>query len=283
MSATSGRDTLGTGLGPDLARSWLLVNAADRQAYRAAETSAADQLVLDVEDAVDPRRKPQAREIATEWLQEHPAWVRVNAHGTEHWEDDVRALAGCTGLLGVVLAKTESRAEAEETAAAFGVPVVALLESALGVERAVDVGAAQGVVRLAFGSGDYRRDTGTAATELALAYPRSRLVVASRVSGLPGPVDGPSVSDEPVVVAEQSLAALELGMTARLCIRPGQAAVVNETMSPSAADLRWAAEVIAEFESRDGMIRDGSDLPRLARARQLTERAAALARGTTSP
>ena len=43
----------------------------------------------------------------------------------------------------------------------------------------------RGVIRLAFGSGDYRRDTGASADELAMAYPRSRLVVASRIGDLP--------------------------------------------------------------------------------------------------
>ena len=49
----------------------------------------------------------------------------------------------------------------------------------------------------AFGSGDYRRDTGTSADDLAMAYPRSRLVVASRIGNLPGPIDGPTVGSQP--------------------------------------------------------------------------------------
>jgi len=64
----------------------------------------------------------------------------------------------------------------------------------LDVEDAVDPGSMRGAFRLAFGSGDYRRDTGASADDLAMAYLRSRLVVACRIGNLPGPIDGPTVS-----------------------------------------------------------------------------------------
>lgn len=50
----------------------------------------------------------------------------------------------------------------------------------------------------------------------------------------------------------------------------------NTSMSPACADLIWAAEFLADFESRGSVIRDGSDPPRLGRARALIEHARAL-------
>ena len=79
-----------------------------------------------------------------------------------------------------------------------------------------------GVVRLAFGSGDFRRDTGAADDPLALLFARSRLVTASRAAGLPGPIDGPTVSRDAAVLAEASRHAASVGMTGRLCLREEQ-------------------------------------------------------------
>ena len=60
------------------------------------------------------------------------------------------------------------------------------------------IASARGAFRLAFGSGDYRRDTGSSATPMALAYVRSQLVIASTLGGLPGPIDGPTLGGAPL-------------------------------------------------------------------------------------
>jgi hypothetical protein len=54
----------------------------------------------------------------------------------------------------------------------------------LGIDQAVSL-LRRGTFRLAFGSGDYRRETGTSADELVMAHPRSRLVVATRIGSPP--------------------------------------------------------------------------------------------------
>ncbi|MGI5218093.1 aldolase/citrate lyase family protein [Nocardia sp. CA-290969] len=51
-----------------IARSWLLVNVAEPGAVDRAVQCAADQIVLDIEDAVDPTRKPAARAEVAHWL-----------------------------------------------------------------------------------------------------------------------------------------------------------------------------------------------------------------------
>ncbi|WP_254359496.1 HpcH/HpaI aldolase/citrate lyase family protein [Microbacterium hominis] len=265
-----------------ISRSWLLVSGRRVEAFDEARGSRADQIILDIEDAVDPTQKDAARTDVADWLGGGgSAWVRINDRSTEFWERDVAGLRAVAGLRGVVLAKTESAQDVTETFDRLGgdVPVVALIESALGIEEAVAIARARGAFRLAFGSGDYRRDTGTSADDLAMAYPRSRLVVASRVGGLPGPIDGPTVGSSHPILREQSEVAVALGLTGRLCLEPSQLAVVNEVMSPTASDIIWAREFLADFESRGRVVRDGSDLPRLGRAQKIEALASAFGTG----
>jgi citrate lyase subunit beta/citryl-CoA lyase len=261
---------------PAHARSWLLLSALRTDLFDAAQLSRADQVILDCEDAVDDSLKDSARTAVLEWLAAGGrAWVRINERSSAAWADDVAALRDAPGLAGVMLAKTESPDEVVDTVQRLGghLPVIALVESALGIEDAVSIARAPGVFRLAFGSGDYRRDTGTANEPLAMAYPRSRLVTASRIGGLTGPIDGPTVGTSHPLVREQSADAVALGMTGKLCLDLEQPAVVNESFSPSPADVAWALDFLADFEASGGVIRDGSDKPRLGRARLIRERA----------
>jgi citrate lyase subunit beta/citryl-CoA lyase len=262
----------------EISRSWLLVNATRPDTFDAAEASRADQIVLDVEDAVDPSHKDQARADVVAWLSgSGHAWVRINDRGSEFWSRDVDALVGLPGLVGVMLAKTEAAAHVTETFDRLhgAVPVIALVESALGIEEAATIARARGAYRLAFGSGDYRRDTGTSADDMAMAYPRSRLVVASRVGGLPGPIDGPTVGSNHPVLREQGGVAVALGMTGKLCLDVEQLPIINEVISPTRSDVAWARDFLSDFEARGSVVRDGSDLPRLGRAQKIDKLARA--------
>lgn len=255
----------------DLARSWLLTPGLNSDGFDTAASSDADVVVLDIEDAVDPTLKGRARGEVASWLEHNDAWVRINDRHSPYWADDVAELSYARGLAGVVLAKVEDPSAVTDTFDAFEgrVPVIALVESALGIEEAVAIARARGTHRLAFGSGDYRRDTGTSADDLAMAYPRSRLVVASRIGGLPGPIDGPTVGGGLGSLREQSSTGVSLGLTGKLCLHRDQAAVVNESFSPSQSDLMWANDFLADFAARGGVVRDGSDLPRYGRARRI--------------
>ena len=269
---------------PAIARSWLLVpGTADALADRIAR-SAADVVVVDLEDGVAPDRKGEARRAlvaAVAALAEagSPAvgrlWVRIADAASDEWRADVALLRGRDLVAGVVLAKVESPEHVRRTLDALGgsVPLVALVESARGIEAALEIASAPGVTRLAFGSGDFRRDTGAADDPLALLYARSRLVSTSRAAGLPGPVDGPTVARDADALAAASRHAASVGLTGRLCLREEQVAAVHDAMSPSGADVAWALGVLETFE-RCG-VRDGSDLPRLARARGICDAAAA--------
>lgn len=58
-------------------------------------------------------------------------------------------------------------------------------------------------------------------------------------------------------------------MTGKLCLRLEQTAVVNEVICPQTSDILWAREFLADFDASGGVVRDGSDLPRLGRARKI--------------
>ncbi|MDH6680058.1 citrate lyase subunit beta/citryl-CoA lyase [Rhodococcus sp. LBL1] len=257
----------------DLARSWLLTAATKPETF--PRPTDVDAMILDLEDAVAPDHKPGAREAVVEWLGggAHTAWVRVNDATTPYWADDLDALAGLPGLSGVMLAKSESGNQVDATAERLpqGTPILALIESAVGLEAAPEIARADGTFRLAFGSGDFRRDTGMSDDVMAMAYPRSRLVIASRAARLPGgPIDGPTLSANDTILQRDCEATVSLGLTGKLCLHPDQAATVNRALSPSAHDIQWAHDVITDLGADGERVRVGSDLPRLARAKKFT-------------
>jgi citrate lyase subunit beta/citryl-CoA lyase len=263
---------------PEIARSWLLVNAMRPETFTEAATSRADAVILDIEDAVDPSHKDEARENVIQWLRSGgQAWVRINDATSPFWADDLAGLRGTPGLLGVMLAKTESSDQVTESYHRMDgkTPVIPLVESAIGIEEANHIAKAQGAFRLAFGSGDFRRDTGMAATPEAMAYPRAKLVVASRVGGLPGPIDGPTVGTNHPILREQSAITVMMGMTGKLCLAIDQTTVINEVISPTPSDVAWASDFMRDFEANGRVIRDGSDLPRLGRAEKIMKLATA--------
>ncbi|MGN6218421.1 MAG: HpcH/HpaI aldolase/citrate lyase family protein [Microbacterium sp.] len=270
---------------PSIARSWLLVPGTRADTFDDMAASRADAVVLDIEDAVDPSNKPQARQDVVDWLRGGGrAWVRVNDAASPFWAEDLAALAGIPSLLGIMLAKTESPAQVTSSFDRLGgnVPVVALIESAIGMEDAAHIARARGAFRLAFGSGDFRRDTGMSADAEAMAYPRARLVVASRVGNLPGPIDGPTVGNSMPTLREQSGITVSMGMTGKLCLAAEQAPVINEVICPTPSEVLWALDFLADFEGRGRVVRDGSDLPRLGRAQKIEKLALAFGVHPTS-
>lgn len=253
------------------ARSWLLVPGTKPELFDVGAESRADAVLLDIEDAVDETRKPQARQDAAGWLRERRAWVRINDATSEFWGADLEMLADAPGLLGVMLAKAETPEQVVNTFHRLGggLPVIPLVESARGIEAAGEIASAEGAFRLAFGSGDFRRDTGMWASREAMAYARSRLTVASRAADLPGAIDGPTTDDSLRTLREQSEWTLEHGMTGKLALRVEQCAAINEVICPQTSDILWARDFLAEFDAAGGQIRDGSDPPRLGRARKI--------------
>ncbi|OMH34337.1 CoA ester lyase [Tersicoccus sp. Bi-70] len=254
-----------------LSRSWLLAAAGENADFAAALASEADSVVFDIEDAVPADGKAAARERVLKALDGGmTGWVRINDINTEFWQDDLDALANAPGLRGVMLAKTEKPEHVTLTAMRLrpGTPVLALVESALGVENATDIAKAPGTFRLAFGIGDFRRDTGVGDDPLALAYARGRLVVASRVGQLPGPIDGPSVGAAGDDLMAACGVSASMGMTGKLTLKIEQTETINAGLSPSASEIMWAHELLEAHEHGEAG-GDGSYLPRLARAQKI--------------
>lgn len=257
-----------------LSRSWLLVNALKPELFSPALASEADSVILDMEAPVPPEQKQEARENVIQALSGGMSgWVRVNPPNSEFWADDLAALAKVSGLRGVMLAETEQPEQVTYTAMRLpaGTPVLALIESAVGIENATAIASAPGTFRLAFGINDFRKDTGVGDDPLALAYARGKLVVASRVGRLPGAIDGPAAGGASLAqVAEECAVTASMGMTGKLSLSIDQVDEVNKGLSPSSDELSWAHELL-EAHSAGGPMGDGSYLPRLKRAQKIAE------------
>ncbi|WP_030608554.1 HpcH/HpaI aldolase/citrate lyase family protein [Streptomyces sclerotialus] len=253
------------------ARSLLFVPGHRSDRYAKAAAAGADGVVVDLEDAVAPDAKDAARDAVAEWLAGGArAVVRINAPGTEWYAADL-AMAAAHGAP-VMLPKAEDPAALESAAARTGGgPLLALVETAAGVENAAALCRVPGVVRAAFGSIDLAAQLGVDPDDRpALAYARSRLVCASAAAGLAPPLDGVTTglaADGPP--ASDVAYARRLGFGGKLCIHPRQLGAVHEGFTPSAAEREWAHRVLAA-EGPVAVV-DGRmvDRPVLERARRI--------------
>ncbi|WP_309504653.1 MULTISPECIES: HpcH/HpaI aldolase/citrate lyase family protein [Nocardioides] len=243
-----------------LARSALYVPGdADDKLERILERGA-DEIIIDLEDAVAPRDKDRARDIARVWLHDLPVldnvgvWVRVNAGALR--EADVRAVAGAPALTGFMLAKTETVDELldlDRLLASLGstAGVVPLLESARAVLRAGELARAPRVQRLQIGEADLRADVGITAgpDERELLYSRSHVVFASAASGIKPPIAPVSTNFRDLDAFRASTVELaRLGFVGRACIHPAQVAIANEVFTPSTDEVEAAQRLIGRWE-----------------------------------
>ncbi len=251
-----------------------MVNAAKPEDFGPALACEADSVIFDMEAAVPDDKKGEARDAVVNALSTGmTAWVRVNGIDTEFWADDLAALSEAPGLRGIMLAMTEKPEQVTLSAMRLraGTPVLALIESALGIENATAIASAPGTFRLAFGVNDFRKDTGVSDSPLALAYARGKLVVASRVGKLPGAIDGPPPAGADAgVVSEETQVTASMGMTGKLSLSRDHVDGINAALAPSADELSWAMELL-EAHAAGAAVGDGSYLPRLARAQKIAD------------
>lgn len=258
-----------------LARTWLLQPGIPDggAAFDAAVAGSADAVVLDIEDGLPAAQKSAGRAAVAQWLAAGArAWVRINDVTTSEWAADLEAVAATGGLLGVMLAKTEFPDDVEATAARLpaGTPLVALVESAVGIEAVSEIARSAGCSRIAFGLGDFRRDTGMSDDPMVLAYARSRLVIASRAAGIPAPIDGPTLRNQSRHLARETAVAKAAGMTGRLCLDPDHAESINSLLSPSEIEIEEARGTLARLDVPTGAY-DGSVGPTRARAQAVLD------------
>ncbi|NKR78491.1 citrate lyase subunit beta [Rhodococcus hoagii] len=259
---------------PRDARSWLLVpGTRTHDLDDTIRRCGPDAVVLDLEDGVAPEDRARARDEVHAWASRGGrAWIRVNAATTADWSVDLEFAARCPGILGVVLAKAESAAQVDATAAAlgdFGGGLIALIESATGILEAVSIARSNSLTRLAFGSGDFRHDTAATDDSATVMGARAHLVLASRSAGLPAPIDGPSLAPDVSGLRDYCRRSLTTGLGGMLCVKPDHVRTINTEFAPSPAQVRGARELL---EHRSGSI-DGSYLPRLRAAEAVLERA----------
>jgi citrate lyase subunit beta/citryl-CoA lyase len=268
-------------------RSYLFVPGNRAERFDKALASAADVVVLDLEDAVVPDDKALARAAVARCLAAADAAlrprlvVRINDQSTPWFGDDLALLAAAHAH-GAMLPKAETPdTVARLRAACPGIEVLALIESARGVLNAEALAAADGVCRLAFGTLDFALDLDLAddpsVGPLGLDAAASRLAWASRAADLPPPVAGvtPDIDDAERLHADFARERAH-GFGAKLCIHPKQVALVHQWLSPTAAQLDWAQRVIAAAAGSSGAVRvDGRmvDRPVLQRALRLRARA----------
>ena len=148
-----------------------------------------------------------------------------------------------------MLPKAETVEQVAAVRAAAGpLRVLALIETARGVEQAGAVAAADGVTRLVFGTLDLALDLDLDIEEApdGLAYAAGRLAVASRIAGLPAPVAGvtPQLGDQARLLADLAWSRRH-GFGAKLCIHPAQVAPIHAALAPDAEAVAWAHRVLA--------------------------------------
>lgn len=253
------------------ARTLLFVPGHRPDRFAKAAASGADAVVLDLEDAVGAGSKEQARAHVRSWLSEgHRALVRINATGTPWYADDLELIRefGCP----VMLPKAEDPSHVDGLSA-----VVPLLETALGIEHAVAVCSAPGVIRPAFGSIDLAAQLGVDhRSHEALRYARSSVVLAAAAAGCAAPIDGvtTALDDEAALQADLD-EAITIGYTGKLCIHPNQVDIANRRLRPTDAEIEWARSVLTGATDDSVTVRNGEmiDRPVLLRARTILARA----------
>jgi citrate lyase subunit beta/citryl-CoA lyase len=257
-------------------RSLLFVPADRPERFSKAAASGADDVIIDLEDAVAPAHKEQARHHVAAWLTDHRSMVRINASDTEWFDGDVAVVQSthCP----VMIPKVQS---AEQVASILrllpSIPVTVLLETACGIVHCAEICSVPGVTAVAFGSVDLGAELGVdAADRQAMAHARSALVVAAAANQLPPPLDGVCVDlDNDEAVAAEAAYAARLGFGGKLCIHPRQIAPVNAAFTPTSEDITWARRVLAADEGNGAAVLDGKmiDRPVVVRASRILERA----------
>jgi citrate lyase subunit beta/citryl-CoA lyase len=251
----------------------LFVPADRPERFAKAAASGADAVIIDLEDAVPAASKEAARAALATALPAAQVIVRVNAIGTS-WHDGDIDLIHRLGAVGVMLPKAEDPEAVASLAHRLRGHrhLIALVETALGVHRAIDIAAVHGVTQLAFGPADYQNDVGCGDAPEALLLARSTLVLASRLAWIAAPLDGPCFDfRDAAKTAEEARYARTLGFGGKLCIHPNQVPWVKEAFRPTDAEIAWARRVVATEGSGGAANLDGTmiDAPVVARARRI--------------
>ncbi|QLG27355.1 CoA ester lyase [Halorarum halophilum] len=274
-----------------MVRRSILFSPGDRpELMRKAPAAGADTIVFDLEDAVAPARKAEARAAVRDVLAEAEfdpdAEVGVRVTGTDTYRDlAVLADEGPGRFDAMMLPKAESADEVDHLANQLRehgspVPVLALVETARGVLNAAEIADADATDALLFGAEDLSADMGATRTAegTEVLYAREKVVVAAAAAGVDaidtvftdfGDTDG---------LRDETAFARGLGYDGKMAIHPAQVPVINGAFTPDCDDLAWAEEVLAArdeaaAEDRGVFQVDGEmiDAPLIAQAERIVE------------
>lgn len=253
---------------------------------KAAKTDA-DTVVFDLEDAVAPADKEDAREAVREVLNdvesECEVCVRVNPIGISAATDLGAVLEGATPD-SVMLPKAEAAEDVQRIdrlleERGVDLPVLSLIESASGVLRADDIAAADATDALLFGAEDLAADIGATRTSegMEVLYARERTVIAASAAGV-GAIDTIYTDYEDLDgLRESTKRAVQFGYDGKMAIHPDQVPVINDAFTPSDEEIAWAERVVeADAETDAGVFEvDGEmiDAPLISQAERILERA----------
>jgi citrate lyase subunit beta/citryl-CoA lyase len=247
-------------------RSMLFAPASRPDVAAKAMGSAADSVIVDLEDSVPLDRKEEARAFVRELeAGDLPVYVRTNGPETEFFWDDVVA-ATRPGIDGLVIPKVESGGSL--TALDGGltalehsvgmepgtVEVIPMIESAAGVIHIWDIVTQPRVVSIFVGSaeqGDLVADLGCEWTPdgVGMLTVRGQCLAAARAAGIKIPIDGVfmNLADEDAL-RQECLLALRLGYWAKAVIHPRQIPVVHEVFTPDEEEVARQRAIIEAFD-----------------------------------
>lgn len=246
-------------------RSALCVPAGDDRKLAKALDSGADEVVIDLEDAVayDDKDRARAQLASFVWLTGGPrVAVRINAVGTPWCHRDLEVVASIAAVSSVVLPKAESRADIgfverlldgleAESGRATPLGVQALVETASGVVALADiVSERRRLTALVVGYADLGASLGRSRDVDPAAWRgiQDAIVLHARAAAVAA-IDGPflGVADDDPFRAAVSDAA-SLGFDAKWVIHPRQVAAVNDTFTPAETVVDHAQRVLAALE-----------------------------------
>ena len=235
--------------------------------------SAADAVIIDLEDAVPIAEKESSRAVVREVLDRHPRrriYVRINALTTPYAKEDLEAIAS-KNLTGIMLPKVDSPGdiltidrlltdvEERNGLIAGGLEVISICETAKGLEGLYQILSAKPVFNrisvVAFGAADYTLDLGINLTREGreLEYPRFRIPIVCRAAGIMPPLDTPwmvDLKDIDGLIADAKKAKA-YGFQGKIVIHPNQIEPCHSVFTPSEEEIAYAKQVIEAFEKAE--------------------------------
>ncbi len=245
------------------ALTWLYVPGDRPDRFEKAAASGTDRVIIDLEDAVAPGRKDEARDAVAAWLSgdappaRPPVEVRINAFDTAWTMRDVDAMINRPGLAGIRLPKAEDPAIVAALCARLPedgpVHVHLLIETARGLEAAGELARADPLVRsITLGEADLRSELGIL-SESGLAWARGRIVVAAAAAGLPPPAMSVYTDlEDDAGLAASCREGRALGFLGRAAIHPRQLPVIEASFMPDQAEIEQARAIRAALDEALG-------------------------------